>query len=152
MSLEVLLTYTSSLAVKRIRRLSRSSILALWALLRRFRTGLLDFINADGATKVILTSSFTLPAALSVECRIDFVDVANVISKYKSAEIPLETMWADIGTSLYRLCSGLKLIDIYYSDYMDRRRIFTVDPDYFPMNRMQEIVSYLHAHDQKFGA
>ena len=35
---------------------------------------------------------------------------------------------------------------------MDRRRVFTVDPDYFPMKRMQEIVSYLHAHDQKFGA
>ncbi len=35
---------------------------------------------------------------------------------------------------------------------MDRRRVFTVDPDYFPINRMQEIVSYLHAHDQKFGA
>ena len=34
---------------------------------------------------------------------------------------------------------------------MDRRRGFTVDPEYFPMNRMQEIVSYLHAHDQKFG-
>jgi len=34
---------------------------------------------------------------------------------------------------------------------MDRGRVFTVDPDYFPMNRMQEIVSYLHAHDQKFG-
>ena len=38
------------------------------------------------------------------------------------------------------------------TDYMDRRRIFTVDPDYFPMKRMREIVSYLHSHDQKFGA
>ena len=35
---------------------------------------------------------------------------------------------------------------------MDRRRIFTVDPDYFPMNRMQEIVEYLHGHDQKYSA
>ncbi len=37
-------------------------------------------------------------------------------------------------------------------DYMDRRRVFTVDPDYFPMKRMQEIVSYLHAHDQRYSA
>ena len=34
---------------------------------------------------------------------------------------------------------------------MDRRRIFTVDPDYFPLDRMREIVDYLHSHDQKFG-
>jgi len=43
-------------------------------------------------------------------------------------------------------------VDEIVSDFMDRRRVFTVDPDYFPMNRMQEIVEYLHAHDQKFGA
>ncbi|KAF8870107.1 family 31 glycoside hydrolase [Gymnopilus junonius] len=35
-------------------------------------------------------------------------------------------------------------------DYMDRRRIFTVDPDYFPLPRMREIVAYLHAHNQKY--
>lgn len=34
---------------------------------------------------------------------------------------------------------------------MDRRRIFTVDPQYFPLNRMREIVDYLHSHDQHFG-
>ena len=34
---------------------------------------------------------------------------------------------------------------------MYKRRIFTVDPDYFPMDRMREIVDYLHSHDQKFG-
>ncbi|KAF9528284.1 alpha-glucosidase [Crepidotus variabilis] len=68
------------------------------------------------------------------QCRFgyqNFVDVANVIVKYAAAKIPLETMWTDI-------------------DYMDRRRIFTVDPKYFPMPRMREIVSYLHAHQQKF--
>ena len=35
---------------------------------------------------------------------------------------------------------------------MYKRRIFTTDPDYFPTSRMREIVDYLHAHDQKFGA
>ena len=34
---------------------------------------------------------------------------------------------------------------------MYKRRIFTVDPDYFPLDRMREIVYYLHSHDQRFG-
>ncbi|KAF8191583.1 alpha-glucosidase [Mycena galopus ATCC 62051] len=68
------------------------------------------------------------------QCRFgytDYIDVAGVISNYSAAKIPLETMWTDI-------------------DYMDRRRIFTVDPDYFPLDRMQEIVSYLHGQDQHY--
>ncbi|KAG2021281.1 alpha glucosidase [Coprinopsis cinerea AmutBmut pab1-1] len=68
------------------------------------------------------------------QCRFgykDFVDVAGVISKYKASGIPLETMWADI-------------------DYMDRRLIFTLDPQYFPLNRMREIVDYLHRNNQHF--
>ncbi|KXN86234.1 putative alpha/beta-glucosidase agdC [Leucoagaricus sp. SymC.cos] len=50
----------------------------------------------------------------------DFVDVAGVISKYAVANISLETRWTDI-------------------DYLDRRRIFTFDPQYFPLNRMRDI-------------
>ncbi|KAJ7161454.1 alpha-glucosidase [Mycena crocata] len=68
------------------------------------------------------------------QCRFgynNYIDVAGVISNYSAAGIPLETMWTDI-------------------DYMDRRRIFTVEPDYFPMNRMREIVDYLHSQDQRF--
>ncbi|KAH6907030.1 alpha-glucosidase [Coprinopsis sp. MPI-PUGE-AT-0042] len=68
------------------------------------------------------------------QCRFgykDYVDLAGVISKYKAAGIPLETMWADI-------------------DYMDRRLIFTVSDEYFPMNRMQEIVNHLHTNNQHF--
>ncbi|KAI0648521.1 alpha-glucosidase [Trametes meyenii] len=68
------------------------------------------------------------------QCRFgyqNFVDVAGVISSYSSAGIPLETMWTDI-------------------DYMFKRRIFTVDPDYFPLDRMREIVEYLHSHNQHF--
>ena len=34
---------------------------------------------------------------------------------------------------------------------MYKRRIFTVDPDYFPLARMREIVNYLHAHKQRYG-
>ncbi|KAH9483447.1 putative alpha/beta-glucosidase agdC [Psilocybe cubensis] len=68
------------------------------------------------------------------QCRFgyqSFVDVANVITRYAAAQIPLETMWTDI-------------------DYMFQRRIFTVDPDYFPLARMREIVDYLHSHQQRF--
>ncbi|KAJ6469014.1 alpha-glucosidase [Mycena vitilis] len=68
------------------------------------------------------------------QCRFgynNYIDVAGVISNYSAARIPLETMWTDI-------------------DYMDRRRIFTVEPDYFPLNRMREIVDYLHGQGQRF--
>lgn len=34
---------------------------------------------------------------------------------------------------------------------MYKRRIFTVDPDYFPLAMMREIVDYLHSHDQRYG-
>ncbi|KAI5826310.1 glycoside hydrolase family 31 protein [Schizophyllum commune Tattone D] len=61
----------------------------------------------------------------------NFVDLADVITGYADAGIPLETMWTDI-------------------DYMHRRRVFSLDPDYFPLDRMQEIVKYLHDHEQKY--
>ncbi|THH14414.1 hypothetical protein EUX98_g9614, partial [Antrodiella citrinella] len=66
------------------------------------------------------------------QCRFgypDYIAVSQVITNYSAAGIPLETMWTDI-------------------DYMDRRRIFTVDPQYFPLDRMREIADYLHSHDQ----
>ncbi|KAH7924680.1 glycoside hydrolase family 31 protein [Leucogyrophana mollusca] len=68
------------------------------------------------------------------QCRFgynNYVDVADVITNYSAAGIPLETMWTDI-------------------DYMDRRRIFTTDPTYFPIPKMREIIDYLHDHDQHF--
>jgi alpha-glucosidase len=34
---------------------------------------------------------------------------------------------------------------------MYKRRVFSMDPQYFPLNRMQEIVSYLHNHEQHYG-
>ncbi|KAG2021300.1 alpha glucosidase [Coprinopsis cinerea AmutBmut pab1-1] len=68
------------------------------------------------------------------QCRFgykNYVEVASVIARYREAGIPLETMWTDI-------------------DYMDRRLIFTLDPQYFPLNRMREIVSHLHENKQHF--
>lgn len=63
---------------------------------------------------------------------IDFVEVAGVITNYSLAVIPLETMWTDI-------------------DYMYQHWIFTTDPQYFPLDRMREIVDYLHDHDQRYS-
>jgi alpha-glucosidase len=34
---------------------------------------------------------------------------------------------------------------------MYKRRIFTMDPQYFPPARMREIIDYLHEHDQRYG-
>ncbi|PYH46410.1 putative alpha-glucosidase [Aspergillus saccharolyticus JOP 1030-1] len=68
------------------------------------------------------------------QCRYGYRDVYNVaevVYNYSQAEIPLETMWTDI-------------------DYMDRRRVFTLDPERFPLEKMRELVTYLHNHDQKY--
>lgn len=35
-------------------------------------------------------------------------------------------------------------------DYMDKRRIFTLDPERFPREKMRELVSHLHDNDQKY--
>jgi alpha-glucosidase len=35
-------------------------------------------------------------------------------------------------------------------DYMDRRRVFSLDPERFPLGKMQEIVNFLHNHNQKY--
>ena len=37
-------------------------------------------------------------------------------------------------------------------DYMYKRWIFTNDQQYFPTDRMREIVSYLHSHEQQYSA
>lgn len=57
--------------------------------------------------------------------------VAEVVYNYSQANIPLETMWTDI-------------------DYMDLRRPWTLDPERFPLHKMQELVTYLHDHQQQY--
>ncbi|KAH9009114.1 alpha-glucosidase [Lactarius deliciosus] len=61
----------------------------------------------------------------------NYIDVAGVIANYSAAGIPLETMWTDI-------------------DYMYQRRVFTMDPQYFPTARMREIIDHLHKNNQRY--
>lgn len=105
--------------------------------------GVLDFYFVAGPTPVAVSQQYAevvgLPAMMPYwgfgfhNCRYGYQDafaVAEAIHNYSAAGIPLETMWTDI-------------------DYMDRRRVFTLDPDRFPLKMMQEINHYLHSHNQK---
>ncbi|KFY80117.1 hypothetical protein V499_01006 [Pseudogymnoascus sp. VKM F-103] len=105
--------------------------------------GVLDFYFIAGPTPVAVAQQYAevvgLPAMMPYwglgyhNCRYGYQDafeVAEVIHNYSVAAIPLETMWTDI-------------------DYMDRRRVFSLDPERFPLKKMQAINDYLHARDQK---
>lgn len=35
-------------------------------------------------------------------------------------------------------------------DYMDKRRVFTNDPERYPLEKVRELVDYLHDHDQHY--
>ena len=61
----------------------------------------------------------------------DIYEVADVVYNYSAAGIPLETMWTDI-------------------DYMDLRKVFTLDPERFPLEKVQELVTHLHDNDQHY--
>lgn len=61
----------------------------------------------------------------------DVYEVADVVYNYSQANIPLETMWTDI-------------------DYMDGRKIFTLDPLRFPLPKMRELVTHLHDANQHY--
>ncbi|KAE8142306.1 glycosyl hydrolases family 31-domain-containing protein [Aspergillus pseudotamarii] len=61
----------------------------------------------------------------------DVYEVAAVVANYSTNNIPLETIWTDI-------------------DYMDRRRIFTIDPERFPADLYKDLVDTVHARDQRY--
>ncbi|KAH7363309.1 alpha-glucosidase, partial [Plectosphaerella cucumerina] len=68
------------------------------------------------------------------QCRYGYQDVfevAEVVYNYSQAGIPLETMWTDI-------------------DYMDGRATFTLDKERYPLEKMQQLVDYLHEHQQHY--
>lgn len=61
----------------------------------------------------------------------DIFEVAAVVHNYSEARIPLETMWTDI-------------------DYMDHRKVFTLDRERFPLDTVRALVQYLHQRDQHY--
>ena len=46
---------------------------------------------------------------------------------------------------------GLSLRANFPPDYMYEQRVFTLDPDYFPLKRMRQIIDYLHDHQQQYS-
>ncbi|OAL46330.1 alpha-glucosidase-like protein [Pyrenochaeta sp. DS3sAY3a] len=70
----------------------------------------------------------------SHQCKYGYRDVwqvAEVVANYSAADIPLETMWTDI-------------------DYMELRKLFTLDPERYPLELVRQLVDYLHEHQQHY--
>ncbi|KAK4033891.1 glycoside hydrolase [Parachaetomium inaequale] len=106
--------------------------------------GVLDFYFVAGPSPVEVSRQYAeiagLPAMVPFwgfgyhNCRYgyrDVFEVAEVVHNYSAARIPLEVAWTDI-------------------DYMDKRRVFTNDPQRFPMPLMRALVEHLHANDQHY--
>ncbi|EXJ66764.1 alpha/beta-glucosidase agdC [Cladophialophora psammophila CBS 110553] len=106
--------------------------------------GVLDFYFLAGPSPIEVSQQISevvgKPAMMAYwtfgfhQCRYGYKDVyevAEVVHNYSAANIPLETMWTDI-------------------DYMDARKVFTLDPQRFPLHKMRELVTYLHAHQQHY--
>ncbi|KKY25286.1 putative alpha-glucosidase [Phaeomoniella chlamydospora] len=106
--------------------------------------GVFDFYFMPGPSPTEVASQYAEIAGLRAmqpyfglgfhQCRYSYQDifeVAGVVYNYSKASIPLDTQWTDI-------------------DYIDERKVFTTDPERFPMHKMQELVKYLHTHQQHY--
>lgn len=106
--------------------------------------GVVDLYFVSGPSPVEVTQQYAgivgLPAMMPYwglgfhQCRYgyqDVYDVAEVVYNYSQAEIPLSVMWTDI-------------------DYMERRRVFSLDDERFPLEKMRALVDTLHANDQHY--
>lgn len=87
------------------------------------------------------------------QCRYGYQDVyevAAVVANYSEAGIPLETMWTDSKDSFSHNLVLLHILILHIVDYMDRRRIFTLDPERFPADLVKDLVDTIHARDQHY--
>lgn len=79
----------------------------------------------------------------------DVYEVAAVVANYSEAGVPLETMWTDSKSACHYYAHHATTNDTIV-DYMDRRRIFTLDPERFPPNLVKDLVDTIHSRDQKY--
>ena len=106
--------------------------------------GVVDFYFFAGPNPTSVSQQYAEVAGLPAfqpywglgfhQCRYGYQDafaVAEVVYNYSQANIPLETMWTDI-------------------DYMDRRLIFTTDPERFPREKLRALISHIHDNDQHY--
>ncbi|KAI1357563.1 glycosyl hydrolases family 31-domain-containing protein [Xylaria arbuscula] len=106
--------------------------------------GVLDFYFLAGPTPTDVSKQYAevvgLPAMMAYwtfgfqQCKYGWPDVQfeeGVVANYSAANIPLEALWADI-------------------DYMDSRKVFTVDPTNYPLDQMRELVDQMHERGQKY--
>lgn len=106
--------------------------------------GVLDFYFLAGPSPTDVSKQYAevvgLPAMMSYwtfgfqQCKYGWPDIqyeADVVANYSAANIPLEALWADI-------------------DYMDQRRVFTTDPEKYPLDKVRALVDELHQNGQKY--
>ncbi|KAL4912479.1 glycosyl hydrolases family 31-domain-containing protein [Aspergillus aurantiobrunneus] len=106
--------------------------------------GILDFYFFAGPSPTDVSIQYAQVAGLPAmvpywgfgfhQCRYgyrDIFEVAAVVHNYSQANIPLETMWTDI-------------------DYMDHRKVFTLDQERFNLHKVRALVDYLHRRDQHY--
>ncbi|KAL4975581.1 Alpha/beta-glucosidase agdC [Aspergillus desertorum] len=106
--------------------------------------GVLDFYFFAGPSPKDVSVQYAqvagLPAMMPYwgfgfhQCRYgysDIFEVAAVVHNYSETSIPLETMWTDI-------------------DYMDHRKVFTLDRERFPLDTVRALVDYLHQRGQHY--
>lgn len=125
--------------------------------------GVLDFYFMSGPTPLDVSKQYTevvgLPAMMPYwsfgfhNCRYgyqDAYDVAEAVYNYSKAEIPLETMWTDIDYMGELFSTVKKQGSVHIANLLiDRRRVFSLDPDRFSLKMMQELNHYLHSHNQR---
>lgn len=125
--------------------------------------GILDFYFLAGPGPIDVAKEYAAVVGTPAEvpywglglhqCRYgyqNYLEVAEVVANYSAAGIPLETMWTD--SAFDRPCSLIPFLTTEAVDYMYQRLVFTNDPEYFPLDRMREIVSALHARNQRYSA